>query len=303
VKVVIDAYTGKTTFYIVDESDPIIRTYAKIFPDLFKTFAEMPDDLKVHIRYPEDMFTIQAQTYAKYHMKDPRVFYNLEDMWNIPDELYESSKIKMDPYYIIMKIPGEEKEEFILMQPFTPRNKNNMIAWMYARSDPEHYGKLGVFKFPKQELIFGPMQIEALIDQDSQISEQLTLWGQVGSRVIRGNLLVIPIENSILYVEPLYLLAEESQLPQLERVIIAFGDQIVMEENLEDALSTIFGVLAESSDLPSDLELTEDGVASKALEIYGRALEDLKDGDWEGFGENLEALETELKRLKSIEVS
>jgi uncharacterized membrane protein (UPF0182 family) len=303
VKVVIDAYTGKTTFYIVDESDPIIRTYAKIFPDLFETFAEMPDDLKVHIRYPEDMFTIQAQTYAKYHMKDPRVFYNLEDMWNIPDELYESRRIKMDPYYIIMKIPGEEKEEFILMQPFTPRNKNNMIAWMYARSDPEHYGKLGVFKFPKQELIFGPMQIEALIDQDSQISEQLTLWGQVGSRVIRGNLLVIPIENSILYVEPLYLLAEESQLPQLERVIIAFGDRIVMEENLEDALAAIFGVLAESAEIPSDDLLTEDGAASRALQIYERALKELREGDWKGFGESLEALEEELKKLKAGEGS
>jgi uncharacterized membrane protein (UPF0182 family) len=249
------------------------------------------------------MFTIQAQTYAKYHMKDPRVFYNLEDMWNIPDELYESRRIKMDPYYIIMKIPGEEKEEFILMQPFTPRNKNNMIAWMYARSDPEHYGKLGVFKFPKQELIFGPMQIEALIDQDSQISEQLTLWGQVGSRVIRGNLLVIPIENSILYVEPLYLLAEESQLPQLERVIIAFGDRIVMEENLEDALAAIFGVLAESAEIPSDDLLTEDGAASRALQIYERALKELREGDWKGFGESLEALEEELKKLKAGEGS
>ncbi len=301
VKVAIDAYTGETTFYIVDQSDPIIRTYAKIFPDLFKTYAEMPEDLRAHIRYPEDMFTIQAQTYSKYHMKDPRVFYNLEDMWNIPDELYESRRIKMDPYYIIMKLPGEEKEEFILMQPFTPRNKNNMIAWMYARSDPEHYGKLGVFKFPKQELIFGPMQIEALIDQDSQISEQLTLWGQVGSRVIRGNLLVIPIENSILFVEPLYLLAEESQLPQLERVIIAFGDQIVMEENLDDALSTIFGLMTDSSITPRDLNASEGELASHALELYNHAMSDLKAGNWEEFGEGLKDLEEALKRLKESE--
>jgi len=301
VKVTIDAYTGETTFYIVDESDPIIRTYAKIFPELFKPFDEMPDTLKAHIRYPEDMFTIQAQVYAKYHMKDPRVFYNLEDMWNIPNELYESSKIKMEPYYIIMKIPGEDKEEFILMQPFTPRNKNNMIAWMYARSDPGHYGKLGVFKFPKQELIFGPMQIEALIDQDSRISEQLTLWGQVGSRVIRGNLLVIPIENSILFVEPLYLLAEESQLPQLERVIIAFGDQIVMEENLEDALSTIFGFMTDSASVPRDLNATEGELASSALEIYNQALADLQAGNWEEFGEGLKDLEETLKRLKESE--
>ncbi len=298
VKVVIDAYTGETTFYIIDETDPLIQTYSAIFPDLFTPFSEMPEDLKAHLRYPEDMFVLQATVYSKYHMEDARVFYNLEDMWNVPNELYENRKIEMDPYYIIMKLPEEEKEEFILMLPFTPRNKDNMIAWMYARSDPEHYGTLGVFKFPKQELIFGPMQIEARIDQDSTISEQLTLWGQVGSRVIRGNLLVIPVENSILYAEPLYLLAEQSQLPQLKRVIVAHGDRIVMEETLDNALTAIFGSKIPEVVVPKPGEeiLAED-LTSEALNAYNRAQEALKAGDFAKFGEELKKLEEILNRL------
>jgi uncharacterized membrane protein (UPF0182 family) len=299
VKIIINAYTGETNFYVVDNTDPILLTYSGIFPGLFKPMSEMPSDMVAHIRYPEDMFTIQALVYSKYHMETPRVFYNLEDMWNIPDELYEGRKIKMVPYYIIMKIPGEEKEELILMQPFTPRNKNNMIAWMYARSDPEQYGKLGIFKFPKQELIFGPMQIEALIDQDSSISEQLTLWGQVGSKVIRGNLLVIPIDDTILYVEPLYLLADESKLPQLVRVIIAFGDRIVMEENLEKALLELFGASKEPSLPPIGEDLGDaEGLAAEALLHYNQALEALSAGDWNGFGEELAALEETLLQMK-----
>jgi hypothetical protein len=299
VKVVINAYTGETRFYVIDKTDPLIQTYSKIFPDLFVPFSEMPSDLKRHIRYPEDMFSLQATVYAKYHMKDPRVFYNLEDMWHVPNELYEDRKIKMAPYYIITKLPGEEREEFILMLPFTPRNKDNMIAWLYARSDPEHYGTLGVFKFPKQELIFGPMQVEARIDQDSRISEQLTLWGQVGSRVIRGNLLVIPVENSILYVEPLYLLAEQSQLPQLKRVIVAYGDRVVMEENLDTALAAIFGAKLPEPVVPEvGEEVIGEDLVSEALRTYNRMQEALKAGDWALFGEELKALEEILNRLK-----
>ncbi|RMF91019.1 MAG: UPF0182 family protein [Methanobacteriota archaeon] len=298
VKVVVDAYTGETDFYIVDERDPIINTYAGIFPGLFRPYSEMPEDLKRHLRYPEDMFTIQAAVYAKYHMTDPVVFYNLEDMWNIPNELYENQRIPMEPYYIIMKLPGEEKEEFLLMQPFTPRNKDNMIAWMYARSDPGHYGELGVFKFPKQELIFGPAQVEARIDQDERISEQLTLWGQVGSRVIRGNLLVIPVENSILYVEPLYLLAEQSRLPELKRVIVAYGDDIVMEETLDEALAAIFGeTAAPATETAPTTGPTED-LPTLALQHYNNAMEALKAGDWAGFGEELGALEEVLQKMK-----
>jgi uncharacterized membrane protein (UPF0182 family) len=303
VKVVIDAYTGETTFYVIDTSDPIIQTYATIFPELFKPISQMSDDLKSHLRYPEDMFSLQSSAYTRYHMKDPRVFYNLEDMWNVPNELYDNKRIKMDPYYIIMKLPGEEKEEFILMLPFTPRNKDNMIAWMYARSDPENYGKLGVFKFPKQELIFGPMQLEARIDQDSKISEQLTLWGQVGSRVIRGNLLVIPVENSILYVEPLYLLADQSQLPELKRVIVAYDEKIVMEENLETALSTLFGAYEEISTTPVEPGSPPDGLAGEAMTHYNSAVNALKMGDWEEFGRELDALERILTQLNEVNES
>jgi uncharacterized membrane protein (UPF0182 family) len=298
VKAVIDTYTGETTFYMVDASDPIILTYSTIFPGLFKPFQEMPDDLKAHIRYPEDMFSIQTNAYARYHMTDPRVFYNLEDMWNIPNELYENSKIRMNPYYIIMKLPGEAEEEFILMLPFTPRNKDNMISWMYARSDPEHYGELGVINFPKQELVFGPMQIEARIDQDEKISEQLTLWGQVGSRVIRGNLLVIPVENSILYVEPLYLLAEQSQLPELKRVIVSYSDKIVMERDLDTAFAAIFGVSKEPSPPTGGTDLTKEDLASQALLHYNRAIEELKTGNWTEFGQELKALEEVLQNMK-----
>ena len=301
VKVVIDAYTGETSFYITDESDPIIRTYSKIFPSLFKPYSMMSEELKSHVRYPEDMFSLQTMVYAKYHMKDPVVFYNLEDMWNIPNELYESSKVTIAPYYIIMRLPGETEEEFLLMLPFTPRNKDNMIAWMYARSDPGRYGELGIFKFTKEELIYGPMQIEARIDQNTKISEQLTLWGQVGSRVIRGNLLVIPVENSVLYVEPLYLLAEQSQLPELKRVIVAYDDKIVMEKNLTAAFAAIFGTIAEAPSRPADSGVSDQDLAAQALNIYNKALTNLKAGNWKEFGKNLEDLEDALKRLKESE--
>ncbi len=303
VKVVIDTYSGSTRFYVIDEADPILKTYRAIFPGVFLPFSAMPEDLRAHLRYPEDMFTMQSIVYAKYHMKNPRVFYNLEDMWNIPNELYENRRTQMVPYYIIMKLPGEEREEFIIMLPFTPRNKDNMISWMYARSDGDNYGKIGVFNFPKQELIFGPMQIEARIDQDSRISEQLTLWGQVGSRVIRGNLLVIPVENSILYVEPLYLLAEESQLPELKRVIVAFGNRIVMEEDLEKSLSSIFGAREIPAEEREILPPLEGDLEAQALDRYRRALEELKRGNWSGFGDELNTLGAILEELEKREAS
>ncbi len=297
VKAVIDAYSGRADFYVVDPTDPIIKAYSSAFPDVYKSFDEMPADLKKHIRYPEDMFTLQAEVYAKYHMKDPRTFYNLEDMWNVPNELYENKRILMEPYYVIMKLPGEETEEFIIMLPFTPRNKDNMIAWMYARSDLSNYGKLGVFKFPKQELVFGPMQVEARIDQDPTVSEQLTLWGQVGSGVIRGNLLVIPIENSILYVEPLYLLADQSRLPELKRVIVAYGEQIVMEETLQSAFSKLFGSEDVPRKAPAD-DISGEDLESIAWAHYLRAIDELKTGNWTGFGIELEKLGSVLESLR-----
>ncbi|MBU1291033.1 UPF0182 family protein, partial [bacterium] len=239
VKVVIDAYNGTMDFYIVDQKDPLVKVYQNIFPQLFKNFDQMPENLKEHIRYPKDLFQVQAELYSTYHMTDPDVFYNKEDYWNIPNEIYADNEIRMEPYYIITKLPGHEREEFILMTPFTPSTKNNMIAWLAAKNDQPDYGNLIVYKFPKEKLVFGPMQIEARIDQDSEISQQLTLWGQKGSTVIRGNLLVIPIEKSIIYVEPLYLRAEKGEIPELKKVIVSNGSDVVMGNNLEAALEKL----------------------------------------------------------------
>ncbi len=304
VKVVTDAYDGTIDFYVTDEEDPLIKTYMKVFPSLFKSFSEMPPDLKKHIRYPEDLFTVQASKYAVYHMRDPRVFYNKEDVWEVPTELYEGNRITMDPYYLITKLPNEEKEEFILLLPFTPRGKDNMIAWMAARSDMPRYGEKIVYTFPKEKLIYGPMQIEARIDQDPEISQLFTLWSQVGTRVIRGNLLAIPIEDSLLYIEPIYLRAEQpGALPELKRVIVAFGDRLTMQETLEDSLAVIFGEVVVEK--PPEIERKEKTISQlieEAVEHYDKAQEYLKQGNWSGYGEELEALKevlTELEKRQS----
>jgi hypothetical protein len=241
VKVTVDAYDGTVRFYVADPADPLIRTTARIFPGLLQPLDAMPADLRAHIRYPEGLFRIQAQMYAVYHMRDTQVFYNKEDLWSIPVGHGGGPDRAMEPYYLILRLPGEPKEEFVLLIPFNPSKKDNLSAWLAARSDPPHYGKLVVYNFPKQKLIYGPRQIEARIDQDSYISQQLSLWNQRGSQVIRGNLLVIPIERSLVYVEPLYIAAEKGQLPELKRVIVGFGDRIAMEQTLEGAMARVFG--------------------------------------------------------------
>ncbi len=286
VKVVIDAYNGDVRYYVVDEADPIIQTYQKIFPDLFLDFEQMPGSLKAHVRYPEGIFTIQAAIYSTYHMHDPMVFYNKEDVWVTPDEIYRGSREQMQPYYIIIKLPGEEKEEFVLMIPFTPRGKENLIGWMAARSDIPNYGKLLVYQFSKQQLAYGPMQIEARIDQDTDISQLITLWSQAGSSVVRGNTLVIPISNSIMYVEPLYLEAtERGTLPQLQRVIVAYGDQITMQQTLSDSLNVIFGSGAApgpgvpGGPAPPTPGKTADEKLSQIAGLYDKARQALRDGD------------------------
>lgn len=301
VKVVIDAYDGKISFYAM-EDEPIINVYEKIFPQLFLPFSEMPDDLKRHVRYPEDLFTVQASKYLVYHMTNVRVFYNKEDQWEIPQEIYEGNRINMEPYYLITRLPGSESEEFILLLPFTPRAKNNMIAWMAASGDLENYGQRVVYVFPKDKLIYGPIQIEARIDQDPEISQDFTLWGQSGSRVIRGNLLVIPIEDSLLYVEPVYLRSEqEDALPELKRVIVSFGDKLTMQETLEESLSVVFGD-AELAPAPSEIvvptgERTREELIVEALEHYQRAQEYMKEGNWSAYGEELYKLEAILTEL------
>jgi len=331
VKVTIDAYNGDVVFYIIDEKDPIVKTYSSIFPDLFKPFNEMPADLKKHIRYPRDLFEIQVGTYTKYHMEDVQVFYNQEDLWQIPDELYGDSRQEMEPYYIIMKLPEEEKEEFLLMLPFTPSKKDNMIGWLAARSDLPNYGSLLVYKLPKEKLVYGPMQIEARVDQQTDISRELSLWGQRGSRVIRGNLLAIPISDTFIYVEPVYLEAKQEEsvlpstgppqrgaapvssqqdrsraaaLPELKRVIVAFGNRLVMEENLDKALSSVLDVqifpkqLASPS-IPQTQDLSNLGVS--ALEHYNKAKDYLRQGNWAEYGRELENLEKILKEISSRE--
>jgi len=304
VKAIVDAYDGTVNLYISDANDPIIRTYARIFPGIFQPMAAMPADLKSHMRYPQGMLTIQALMYRAYHMEDPQVFYNKEDLWSIPGKIAGGGEQEMEPYYTIMKLPEGKKEEFILLLPFTPSNKDNMSAWMAARCDAPDYGKLIVYNFPKQRLVYGPRQIEARIDQDTEISKQLSLWNQSGSQVIRGSLLAIPIEKSILYVEPLYLAAEKGQLPELKRVIVAFGNTIAMEENLELALQRIFGgqlmkeTPLETETAPAAKVTTDREIALEALNHYRKAQEMLRQNNWSGYGDELQKMDTLLRSLE-----
>ncbi|HHY92480.1 MAG TPA: UPF0182 family protein, partial [Firmicutes bacterium] len=240
VKVTIDAYDGTTTFYLADPSDPLAQAFGRAYPGLFKPLGSMPQELKAHLHYPQGFFAVQASAYTRYHMKNPRVFYNNEDAWNIATEIFGENQQPVEPYYVILRLPDETKEEFVLMQPFTPINKQNMVGWLAARMDPGHYGELLAFRFPKDRLVYGPMQIESRIDQDPNISRELTLWGQRGSRVIRGNLLVIPLRDSVLYVEPIYIQADNpNSLPEVQRVVAAQGDRLTMAPTLEEALRQI----------------------------------------------------------------
>ncbi|QDL07619.1 hypothetical protein DP113_06620 [Brasilonema octagenarum UFV-E1] len=240
VKVVIDAYNGSVNFYVADPRDPIIQTLGAIFPKLLKPLDKMPVALRNHIRYPQDFFSIQSERLLTYHMSDPQVFYNQEDLWQIPNEIYGSKQQQVQPYYLITKLPQGQSEEFILLLPFKPVQRANLIGWLAARSDGQEYGKLLLYEFPKQQLVYGTEQIEALINQDPVISQQISLWNRQGSKAIQGNLLVIPIERSLLYVEPLYLEAEQNSLPTLVRVVVAYNNRIVMAETLEQALAAIF---------------------------------------------------------------
>lgn len=310
VKVVVDAYDGTVAFYASDENDPILKTYGKIFPGVFRPLADMPPELQRHVRYPPGMLSIQARMYRAYHMQDPQVFYNKEDLWEIPRKPFQGSEQEMEPYYTIMRIPGEKKEEFILLLPFTPRNKDNMSAWMAARCDAPHYGRVIVYNFPKQKLVYGPRQIEARIDQDTEISKQISLWNQSGSQVIRGSLLAIPIEKSILYVESLYLAAAKGQLPELKRVIVAFGNAIAMEETLELALQRIFGgelmrekeiatvQAAAAATAPAVREQTGRELAAEALGHYRKAQEFMRQGNWAAYGDALKKMEESLRKLE-----
>ncbi|RCW51467.1 MULTISPECIES: UPF0182 family protein [unclassified Halanaerobium] len=311
VKVVIDAYNGDMDFYVIDEKDPIARTYMKIFDDLFTPGEEMSDSLRKHLRYPKDLFKIQTELYGTYHMKDPVVFYNKEDVWNIPKETYSNTAVKVDPYYIINNLPGEEDSEFILMSPFTPANKNNMVSWMAARSDGDRYGDILVYKFPKDNLIYGPTQIESRIDQESGISQLLTLWSQRGSQVIRGNLLVIPIDHNILYVEPIYLQAETSRLPELKRIVAAYKNDIVMRESLGAAFRALFDedepkIVGPGEEPAAEDKLQEDesavinsveSLAAEANRLFNEAQNALREGNFSEYGKLIDQLGQILNQL------
>ena len=294
VKVVIDAYHGSVSFYAMDPADPVLRLYSNAFPGVFKDFRELPGDLRRHLRFPEDLFAAQANLYRTYHMTSPQVFYNREDLWTSAKEQFAGETVAMAPYYILMRLPGEKELGYLLMSPYTPSGKENMIAWIAARCDFPDYGKRIVYLLPKERLIYGPTQIAAMINQTPLISEQLSLWDQHGSRVVRGNLIVIPIENSFLYVEPVYLTAEENNIPQLKRVIAISGDRVVMETSLEEALLSVFGLKQGGKKTVAAPVVTE-GIA-EARADFARAERAMQEGRWEDFGKAMEALKRLLSR-------
>ena len=310
VKIVVDAYDGTVDYYIVDENDPVLQVYDSIFPGVFKSLDELPEGIESHFRYPQDLFEVQIETFARYHMTRPQVFYNQEDLWTRPNEKYGGRQILMEPYYVLARLPGDEQLEFMLISPLTPENRDNMISWMAAKSDPGSYGELLVYKLPKERLIYGPAQIEARIDQDPEISRQIALWDQRGSRVIRGNLMVIPIENSFLYVEPVFLLADGVEIPQLQRVIVAIGDNISMQPTIEQAIFDIFGQdadfilpgvtppVAQQMVPTEDGEIVVDDLTSQQLseirETWRDLLTALEEGNWARYGELLSELDEKI---------
>jgi uncharacterized membrane protein (UPF0182 family) len=311
VKVVIDAYDGLVEPYVADPNDPLIATYAKVFPGIFLPLDSMPPDLRSHIRYPEELFDIQTQLYTLYHMRQPETFYYREDQWQIPTVARPASA-RRDPFlrHIVMKLPGEAQEEFIFMVPFTPRQKDNLAAWMVARNDGEYYGQLVVYRFPRQSLVFGPVQIVNRMNQDTEISRQVSLWDQRGSEVIHGNLLVIPIEESLIFVQALYLRAEGGQIPELKRVVVAYQNRVVMEETLTAGLARLFGEGASRDQArpvalvaavpPAAAELGVTDLVREAADHYDRAIAAQRAGDWARYGEEIRIVGELVRRLREL---
>jgi uncharacterized protein len=315
VKAVVDAYHGHVRLYIADDGDPLIQTWARIFPGILKPLSEMPADLRAHLRYPEDIFKIQTAVYSTYHMDQPQVFYNKEDQWSVvsmAEKQVEAESQAMEPYYTIMKLPSERTEEFLLLLPFTPKRKDNLAAWMVARADGEQYGRLLVYRFPKQKLIYGPRQIVARINQDPEISRQLSLWNQRGSQVIFGALLVIPIKESLIYAQPLYLRAETGKIPELKRVIVVAENRIAMEPTLEAGLARVFGnAPSAAADLAQTAQQTSrvgetpapqsaadaQSLAAQGRQHYDRAIQAQREGDWTRYGEEIKSLGAVLDQM------
>ncbi len=335
VKVVVNAYSGQTDFYAMETEEPLLRAYAAVFPDLLKPQSEMPESLRSHIRYPEDLFRLQTQAYLRYHIRDAREFYQKEDQWDFPTEVLGTSEQAVRPYYIIARLPGETREEFVLILPFVPRNRTNAIAWIAARSDGDHYGELSVFRFPATESVPGPTQVERRIDSDGRVSQQLTLWNQSGSKVIRGNLLMVPIGNANLFFEPLYLAATAgtNEIPQLKRVVVVNGESVAMEPTLSRAIDVLFGRVQpsglDSSGTPSAFPQTTPAPAStpasqpvlsvtpgpgqtpspggalaslvaQAQAAYARAQAALRSGDFAAYGAEIDRLKQTLDRIQVL---
>lgn len=305
VKVVVDAYNGSVDFYVSDEEDPVLNVYRDIFPDMFQPMDQMPGGLQQHIRYPIHYFIAQIEKYNEYHMTTPQVFYNNEDLWTRPNEKYGGQSIKMEPYYVLTKLPDQEELQYLLISPLTPNNRDNMIGWVAANSDPPNYGEVSVYQLPKERLILGPAQIEARIDQDTEISRQLALWDQRGSRVIRGNLMVIPIEDSFIYVEPVFLIAEGVDIPQLQRVIATSGEKIAMQPTLWQSIEALYGererIATAEIDTTAGVPVQQTGGAtsqefSELRQLWNEASEALQNGDWEEFGNKMTEIENILNQ-------
>lgn len=308
VKVVVDAYNGDVDYYVVDDEDPIAKTYQKIYPTLFKDGDDMPEGLKAHIRYPKALLETQAKVYTKYHMNDARVFYQNEDLWDIAKEIYGTDEQEMGANYYIMSLPGEDEEEFVNMLPFTTKNKRNMTAFMVARNDGENYGELVLYKMPKNKVVYGPRQVEAQIDQDPDISKEFSLWNSAGTKYSRGNMFVVPMGNSILYVEPVYLESADASIPEVKRVIVCYGDNIAYANTLGDALNKLFGdntVVTASTAITDDTdkdktsndEVSQSELIKNANDAYNNAIEAQKFGDWAKYGEYMEQLSEYLTKL------
>lgn len=308
VKAIADAYTGRMEFYAVDEEDPVIRSWMQIFPGLFRKKSDMSAELWKHARYPEDLFEVQTDVYCTYHMTDTNTYYNREDVWEVTPEGRER---RIAPNYVTMRLRGGESAEFAIIVPYMPLGRNNLIGWMAGRCDPGQYGELLVYEFPKQTLIYGPAQVEALIDQNPEISAQLSLWSQRGSDVIRGDLLVIPIGKSLLYVQPLYLKAETGELPELKRVIVSTGGRVAWDEHFGSALTQLMGQrvhLADEEDLPADTAADTMAPAdpgrghmadliAEAQRLYDASQSAQRSGDWAGYGANIGRLGDVLREL------
>jgi uncharacterized membrane protein (UPF0182 family) len=306
VKVVIDAYDGTVTAYLADAADPLAHTLAQVFPGIFQPLASMPADLRAHLRYPEDLFRMQTEMYATYHMAEPDVFYHREDQWQRP--VLSRAGEQRDPFlrHIIMRLPEEKQAEYIFMAPFTPSGKDNLASWMVARNDGEHYGQLIVYRFPKQSLVYGPAQIVNRINQDPEISRQISLWDQHGSEVLRGNLLVIPIKESLIYVQALYLRSEGGGIPELKRVIVAYQDQVVMEETLEAGLARLFsGAAAPATVTIESVPAVQAGagragdLTRQAVQLYQSAVAAQRAGNWAQYGADIARLGEVLSQLQA----